>query len=130
MYMMYFIRKNFVEKILLMLARFYQTLPEQRQTPMVPTISTTNTVEVRFHVKLLIDTKSRTVLCAEANSDFVDFLFTLFSLPLGTKTKLISSINDPNGMVGFVGNLYKSIENLSDDYLKQPIRPFLTGTFC
>ncbi|CAN1269402.1 hypothetical protein LINPERPRIM_LOCUS13568 [Linum perenne] len=65
-------------------------------------------------LKLLIDKKNNRVLFAEAGKDFVDFLFSIFSLPLGTVTKLLSK----NRMVGCLGSLYKSIEDLSDTFIE------------
>ncbi|CAI0625993.1 unnamed protein product [Linum tenue] len=41
-------------------------------------------------LKLLINKKTKKVLFAEAGKDFVDFLFTLLSFPLGTVIKLLS----------------------------------------
>ncbi|CDP00034.1 unnamed protein product [Coffea canephora] len=38
----------------------------------------------KVSLKLLIDTKSRKVLFAEANKSTVDFLFHILSLPVGT----------------------------------------------
>ncbi|KAH7537280.1 hypothetical protein FEM48_Zijuj03G0076000 [Ziziphus jujuba var. spinosa] len=69
----------------------------------------------RINLKLLIDSRGQRVLFAEAGKDFVDFLFTLMSLPVGTVINLLSS----NAMVGSLGKLYQSIENL-DDTLVQP----------
>ncbi|XP_060675410.1 uncharacterized protein LOC107413548 isoform X2 [Ziziphus jujuba] len=69
----------------------------------------------RINLKLLIDSRGQRVLFAEAGKDFVDFLFTLMSLPVGTVINLLSS----NAMVGSLGKLYQSIENL-DDTLMQP----------
>ncbi|KAG5533324.1 hypothetical protein RHGRI_027499 [Rhododendron griersonianum] len=65
-------------------------------------------------LKLLIDTKKNRVLFAEAGKDFVDFLFTLLSLPVGTVVHLLNA----NRMVGCLGNLYESVENLSDTYMQ------------
>ncbi|XP_031096477.1 uncharacterized protein LOC116000527 [Ipomoea triloba] len=65
-------------------------------------------------LKLLIDSKARRVLFAEADKSFVDFLFHLLSFPLGSVIKLVSE----NSMVGSLGNLYSSIQNLSDTYLQ------------
>ncbi|KAL5569139.1 hypothetical protein UlMin_025714 [Ulmus minor] len=67
-------------------------------------------------LKLLIDTKNQKVLFAEAGKDFIDFLFTLLSLPVGTVIRLLST----NGMVGSLalGKLYSSFENLSDTYIQ------------
>ncbi|XP_028785498.1 uncharacterized protein LOC114741413 [Neltuma alba] len=70
----------------------------------------------KVSLKLLIDTNAERVLFAEASKEFVDFLFNLFRLPVGTVTRLLTT----NGMVGCLGKLYKSIENLSDDYLNNP----------
>ncbi|KAL7612601.1 hypothetical protein Lser_V15G08701 [Lactuca serriola] len=41
-------------------------------------------------LKLLIDTKAKKVLFAEANKQFVDFLFHVLSLPIGTVIKLLN----------------------------------------
>ncbi|XP_062114753.1 uncharacterized serine-rich protein C215.13-like [Humulus lupulus] len=67
-------------------------------------------------LKLLIDSKGKRVLFAEAGKDFTDFLFSLLSMPVGTVTRLLST----NGidMVGSFGKLYQSLENLSDTYIQ------------
>ncbi|CAL1397551.1 unnamed protein product [Linum trigynum] len=68
-------------------------------------------------LKLLINKKTKKVLFAEAGKDFVDFLFTLLSFPLGTVIKLLSK----SKMVGSLGNLYHSIEELSDTFFQPKI---------
>ncbi|KAK4284121.1 hypothetical protein QN277_000993 [Acacia crassicarpa] len=70
----------------------------------------------KVSLKLLIDTKEKRVLLAEASKEFVDFLFNLLRLPVGTVTRLLTK----KGMVGCLGKLYESIENLSDNYLNIP----------
>jgi hypothetical protein len=65
-------------------------------------------------LKLLVDKKSNRVLFAEASKEFVDFLFYILSLPAGT----IISLSTKEGMVGSLGNLYGSLENLSTDYMQ------------
>ncbi|XP_038691339.1 uncharacterized protein LOC119989732 [Tripterygium wilfordii] len=65
-------------------------------------------------LKLLIDTKDHKVLFAEAGKDVVDFLFSILSLPVGTVTRLLKE----KGMVGTLGNLYQSIEDLNDAYMQ------------
>ncbi|GAV77072.1 DUF674 domain-containing protein, partial [Cephalotus follicularis] len=65
-------------------------------------------------LKLLIDSKGSRVLFAEAGKDFVDFLFNLLSLPVGTVIRLLTK----EGMVGCLGNLYDSIEKLTDTYMQ------------
>ncbi|CAN1269416.1 hypothetical protein LINPERPRIM_LOCUS13577 [Linum perenne] len=75
-------------------------------------MATTNTTKVTL--KLLIDKKTNKVLFAEAGKEFVDFLCSILSFPLGTVIKLLSRTQ----MVGCLGNLYQSIENLSDTFIQ------------
>ena len=65
-------------------------------------------------LKLLIDTARDKVLFAEASKEVVDFLFNLLQLPLGTVVRLLTK----KGMVGALGNLYRSVENLNETYLQ------------
>ncbi|PQM39796.1 uncharacterized protein Pyn_30789 [Prunus yedoensis var. nudiflora] len=76
-------------------------------------MATTNNTAVSL--KLLIDTKSNKILFAEASKEVVDFLFTLLSLHFATLTRLLLS---NGGMVGCLGKLYESLENLSDTYMQ------------
>ncbi|XP_057734804.1 uncharacterized protein LOC130950313 [Arachis stenosperma] len=71
------------------------------------TTSTSN-----LSLKLLIDTKNKKVVFAEASKDVVDFLFTLLQLPLATVIKLLTK----EAAVGCLGNLYSSVENLNHVY--------------
>ncbi|KAI3734830.1 hypothetical protein L6452_14309 [Arctium lappa] len=66
-------------------------------------------------LKLLVDKRDRKVVFAEANKDFVDFLFYILTLPIGIITKLLAK--DP--LPGSLGDLYQSIENLNDTYILQ-----------
>ncbi|KAF3957789.1 hypothetical protein CMV_017227 [Castanea mollissima] len=70
-------------------------------------------VTSKVSLKLMIDTESRRVLYAEAGKDFVDFLFYILALPAGTFITLLNQ-----EMVGSLGNIYDSIENLSTSYLR------------
>ncbi|MED6119626.1 hypothetical protein PIB30_013258 [Stylosanthes scabra] len=87
-------------------------------------------------LKLLIDTKNNKVLFAEASKDVVDFLFTLLQFPLATVLKLLSK----ESVVGSLGNLYSSVENLNHVYMQPnlskdlllnptilPSSPFISG---
>ncbi|GMH13345.1 hypothetical protein Nepgr_015186 [Nepenthes gracilis] len=74
--------------------------------------------ERRVCVKLLIDRHSNKVLFAEGGKDFVDFLFHIFSLPLGTLVALLSK----EAMAGCLRNLYSSIETISDDYFHSKLQ--------
>jgi hypothetical protein len=70
----------------------------------------------KVSVKLSIDKKSQRVLFAEADKKFVDFLFSISTLPVGTVTKLLQKQNT----LGCLSSLYESIENLSDTFYIQP----------
>ncbi|GMI87022.1 hypothetical protein like AT5G01130 [Hibiscus trionum] len=73
------------------------------------------TTAATVSLKLLIDSKGQRVLFAEADKDFVDFLFNILLLPVGTVIRLLTK----EGMVGCIGNLYRSVENLGDAYIQQ-----------
>ncbi|PIA38930.1 hypothetical protein AQUCO_02700250v1 [Aquilegia coerulea] len=72
----------------------------------------------KLTLKLLIDKKANRVLFAEASKDFVDSLFSLLTLPVGSVIKLLTK----KKMVGCIGNLYESVSNLDDTYFIQPIK--------
>ncbi|KAM0903877.1 hypothetical protein ACQ4PT_018400 [Festuca glaucescens] len=74
----------------------------------------TTTTSSALSMKLLVDTKARRVLFAEASKDVVDFLFSLLSLPVGTAVKLLGK----EAMVGSVGRLYASVEKLDATYVQ------------
>jgi hypothetical protein len=65
-------------------------------------------------MKLLIDTKAQKVLFAEAGKDIVDFLFSLLALTVSTAVKLAGK----DSIVGSVGNLYASVEELDETFLQ------------
>ena len=67
----------------------------------------------KVSLKLLIDTSRQKVMFSEGEKEFVDFLFYLLTLPVGTVIRLLPK----NCMVGSLGNLYGSIENLSQTYI-------------
>ncbi|GKU91848.1 hypothetical protein SLEP1_g5662 [Rubroshorea leprosula] len=68
--------------------------------------------ETKLSLKLLVDTKGHRVLFAEADKEFVDFLFNLLSLPIGWVITILSK----QGMDGSLGKLYDSVEALGDTY--------------
>uniref|UniRef100_A0A7N2MFL9 Uncharacterized protein n=1 Tax=Quercus lobata TaxID=97700 RepID=A0A7N2MFL9_QUELO len=60
-------------------------------------------------LRLLINTESQRVHFAEAEKNFIDFLFHILSLPVGTFITILTK----QGMVGSLGNIYESIENIN-----------------
>ncbi|KAL8136458.1 hypothetical protein V2J09_002459 [Rumex salicifolius] len=71
----------------------------------------------KIKMKLLIDKGKHKVLFAEAGKDCVDFLFHILSLPLSTIIGFLTTESIPSG----ISSLYKSLENLSTDYLQEGI---------
>ncbi|XP_061996898.1 uncharacterized protein LOC133714703 isoform X2 [Rosa rugosa] len=60
-------------------------------------------------LNLTIDTENNKVLFAIPDKDFLDFLFSLLSLPLSTVTRLLSR---DHSVLGSLGKLHESIEKL------------------
>ncbi|XP_021769466.1 uncharacterized protein LOC110733687 [Chenopodium quinoa] len=70
--------------------------------------------EVKLSLKIIVDTQANKVVFAEANLDFVDFIFSILSLPLATVVKLLNA----KDMVSCLGSLYQSIESLEPKYFE------------
>ena len=88
-------------------------------------------VETKMKLNLVVDKNSRKVLYAEAGKNFVDFLFNLLTLPVGT---VIMQLTE-KGMMGCLGDLYQSIENLSETYMqpnqsKPLLKPIFRTSYC
>ncbi|KAK9186934.1 hypothetical protein WN944_018323 [Citrus x changshan-huyou] len=62
----------------------------------------------------MIDKRANKVLFAEAEKDFVDILFNVLYMPLGSVARLFKDAG-LGGCTG--GQLYRSLENLPEDYL-------------
>ncbi|CAM8957909.1 unnamed protein product [Rhodiola kirilowii] len=69
----------------------------------------------KMELKLFVDNKSSKVLFAEADKEFVDFLFSILALPLGVVTRLLKQKHD---VLGSLGSLYTSIESLDYSYIQ------------
>jgi hypothetical protein len=67
----------------------------------------------KISLKLLVDNKTKKVLFAEAGKEFVDFVFSLLTLPIGAVVKLISA----GTMQGSIGRLYQSVDHMGASYL-------------
>ncbi|KDO67754.1 hypothetical protein CISIN_1g025471mg [Citrus sinensis] len=80
---------------------------------MATATTTSNTETTKVKLKLIIDKRANKVLFAEAEKDFVDSLFNLLYMPFGTVTRLLRDAVT----VGCTGNLYQSLENLSEAVL-------------
>ncbi|MBA0571265.1 hypothetical protein Golob_004849 [Gossypium lobatum] len=83
-------------------------------------------------LKLLVDSTNQRVLFAESGKEFVDFMFNILSLPVGPIIRLLTK----EQMVGSLGNLYDSLENMNDTYILSPankdtlLKPIVVPPFC
>ncbi|KAL3830426.1 hypothetical protein ACJIZ3_019228 [Penstemon smallii] len=76
---------------------------------------TTSIVSKKMKVKAMVQKSTNKFLFVQAEEDFVDFLFSFLTIPLGKVESLFGS----NTSLGRIDNLYRSIENLNaDKYLK------------
>ncbi|XP_074279801.1 uncharacterized protein LOC141605070 [Silene latifolia] len=73
--------------------------------------------ELKWSLKLMVDSKRKQVVFAEAGKDFVDFLFYILSLPLATVVKLLNN----EEMTGSLPALYKSVESLKTEYFEENV---------
>jgi hypothetical protein len=74
-----------------------------------------NMAATKVSPKLFIDKRRQQVLFAEADKKFVDFLFSIFTLPVGA---VMSLLKEGGGMVGCLPSLYQSIEDMSVTHIK------------
>ncbi|KAK1398303.1 hypothetical protein POM88_008166 [Heracleum sosnowskyi] len=73
---------------------------------------------IQIPVKVLVHKQEERVLFAEANSDFVDILFSFLTMPMGTIVRLLSNQSDSSQppAIGSFTNLYRSMSNLEPKY--------------
>ncbi|XP_045830738.1 uncharacterized protein LOC123922037 [Trifolium pratense] len=70
------------------------------------------TRDVKMDVKLARSKSQKKIIFAEASENFVDFMFSFLTIPLGSIVKVL----DGNSFVGCVDNLYKSVETLDSSW--------------
>jgi hypothetical protein len=87
------------------------------------------TSDAKMDVKLARSKSQKKIIFAEASENFVDFMFSFLTIPLGSIVKLL----DGNSFVGCVDNLYKSVETLDSswctDSLSVLLNPGLSPQF-
>ncbi|KAL0669805.1 hypothetical protein Bca4012_032509 [Brassica carinata] len=72
--------------------------------------------EAKFTLKLVVDEERKKVVFAEACRDFVDVLFSLLTLPMGTIVRLLENHRKSEPVpVGCFSNLYKSVVDMGTD---------------
>jgi hypothetical protein len=62
----------------------------------------------KMDIKVVHCMSQKKIITTEDNGDFVDFIFSFLTMPLGSIVKLLGA----NSFAGCVGNLYKSVDNL------------------
>ncbi|KAL6554124.1 hypothetical protein OROMI_019797 [Orobanche minor] len=65
----------------------------------------------RITVKTIMQESTNRLLFAEAGGDFIDFLFSLLTIPLGGVERLLEGSTTLKN----IDNLYRSIQNINDD---------------
>ncbi|KAK9186924.1 hypothetical protein WN944_018313 [Citrus x changshan-huyou] len=72
------------------------------------TTTTSNTETTKVKLKLMIDKRSNKVLFVEVEKDFVDILFNVLYMLLGSVARLVTDA----GLGGCTGNLLKLVHDL------------------
>ncbi|KAI8523823.1 hypothetical protein RHMOL_Rhmol13G0102100 [Rhododendron molle] len=76
-------------------------------------------------LKLLVDAKSNKVVYAEAKKDFVDFLFGLLELPIGTVLSLL--VNRGKSGPGSLAKIHASVKTLDVRYSSSSRKDVVEG---
>ncbi|XP_022852202.1 uncharacterized protein LOC111373851 [Olea europaea var. sylvestris] len=87
-----------------------------RNSPTPSSENLTSPNHTEFPVKLMLSKSQNKILGLLVREDFIDFLFSFFTIPLGSVVKLL----DLNSGVGCVDNLYRTVENLDSELLAIP----------
>ncbi|KAL0648930.1 hypothetical protein Bca4012_047221 [Brassica carinata] len=69
--------------------------------------------EPKFTLRLIVDEEKNKVVLAEACRDFIDVLFSLMTLPMGTIAGLLKK--HQKSEIGCLSNLYQSVADMSID---------------
>ncbi|GLJ10631.1 hypothetical protein SUGI_0132110 [Cryptomeria japonica] len=70
-----------------------------------------------MNVRFFINTKTRRIIYAEAGKEFVDFLFSFLSMPIGSVLKLVHESESNRRKNGSLSNLYDSMEKLPSQFM-------------
>lgn len=80
------------------------------------TVMATSSGEPKFILRLIVDEEKNKVVLAEACRDFVDVLFSLLTLPIGTIVRLLENHRKSEPItVGCFNNLYRSVVDMGSD---------------
>ncbi|KAL1200583.1 hypothetical protein V5N11_032981 [Cardamine amara subsp. amara] len=81
----------------------------------------------KFTLRIIVDEEKNKVVLAEACRDFVDVLFSLLTLPMGTIVRLLENHQKSDPVtLGCFNNLYKSVVDMgSDDFETEACKQML-----
>ncbi|KAK8916499.1 hypothetical protein KSP39_PZI022665 [Platanthera zijinensis] len=77
-------------------------------------------VENEIILELFLNKRNNEVLCAEVGEDFLNFLFSFLTFPLGSALGFLSD-NNISPLGGCIHNLYSSAKSMSSDCFKSEI---------
>ncbi|CAI9779233.1 unnamed protein product [Fraxinus pennsylvanica] len=86
---------------------------DPRSSPSPSSENRTLPNHTEFRVKLILSKSQNKILGLLAREDFIDFLFSLCTVPLGSVVKLL----DLNSGLGCIDNLYRTVECLGSEWL-------------
>ncbi|CAA2956304.1 Hypothetical predicted protein [Olea europaea subsp. europaea] len=86
---------------------------DPRNSPTPSSENRTSPNHTEFRVKLILSKSQNKILGLLVREDFIDFLFSFCTIPLGSVVKLL----DLNSGVGCVDNLYRTVESLDSEWL-------------
>ncbi|CAA2956305.1 Hypothetical predicted protein [Olea europaea subsp. europaea] len=86
---------------------------DPRNSPTPSSENRTSPNHTEFRVKLILSKSQNKILGLLVREDFIDFLFSFCTVPLGSVVKLL----DLNSGVGCVDNLYRTVEILDSEWL-------------
>lgn len=72
---------------------------------------------VTINLKVTVRKSKKKILYAEADGDFVDFLFSFLTTPIGSVLELL---NNDNFSLGCIDNLHKSVKDLNPSWFTRP----------
>ncbi|XP_022852204.1 uncharacterized protein LOC111373852 isoform X1 [Olea europaea var. sylvestris] len=85
---------------------------DPRNSPTPSSENRTSPNHTEFRVKLILSKSQNKILGLVAREDFIDFLFSFCTIPLGSVVKLL----DLNSRVGCVDNFYRTVESLDSEW--------------
>ncbi|KAL1827565.1 hypothetical protein ACET3Z_005977 [Daucus carota] len=93
-------------------------LARQRTNANQPTSSLEDREGMKIALRLYVLKEKNQVVFAEANSDFVDTLFSFLTIPIGKIVRTLKTKCDLQAReFGCFGNLYETVENLDDSQI-------------